>query len=114
MCACLGARLLPQPYHYPDFSEAADRVGAQLRGDKECPFSDVTKSGRVWRKVPESDVLSVRLELATILMQSSSSPPHPYIRRLDALKPPLHAVFLLPVVASIVDTAWFRRGDNSS
>ena len=31
----------------------------QLRGDTECPFSDVTKSGRVWRKVPESDARSV-------------------------------------------------------
>ena len=36
-------------------SEGADRVGGQLRGDKECPFSGVTKSGRVRRKVPESD-----------------------------------------------------------
>ena len=36
-----------------------NRAG-QLRGDKECPFSDVTKSGRVWsRKVPESDARSV-------------------------------------------------------
>ena len=40
-------------------SEAADRVGGKLRGDKECPFSDVTKSGRVWRKVPESGARSV-------------------------------------------------------
>ena len=31
----------------------------QIRGDKECPFSGVTKSGRVWRKVPESDARSV-------------------------------------------------------
>ena len=30
-----------------------------MRGDKECPFSGVTKSGRVWRKVPESDARSV-------------------------------------------------------
>ena len=52
---CLGARLLPQSYQYPNLSEGADRVGGQLRGDKECPFSGVTKSGRVWRKVPESD-----------------------------------------------------------
>ena len=36
-----------------------DRVAGQLRGDKECPFSGVTKSGRVWRKVPESDARSV-------------------------------------------------------
>ena len=40
-------------------SEGADSVGGQLRGDKECPFSGVTSSGRVWRKVPESDARSV-------------------------------------------------------
>ena len=57
--ACLDASLLPQSYQYPNLSEGADRVGGQLRGDKECPFSDVTKSGRVWRKVPESDARSV-------------------------------------------------------
>ena len=44
-------------------SEGADRVGGQLRGDKEYPFSGVTKSGRVWRKVPESDARSVRCML---------------------------------------------------
>ena len=53
--ACLGARLLP----HPNFSEGADRVGGQLHGHKERPFTGVTKSGRVWRKVPESDVRSV-------------------------------------------------------
>ena len=47
----------------PNLSEGADRVGGQLRGDKECPFSGVTKSGRVWRKVPESDARSVRPSL---------------------------------------------------
>ena len=36
-------------------SEGADRVGGQLRGDKECPFNGVTNSGRILRKVPESD-----------------------------------------------------------
>ena len=57
--ACLGARLLPQSYQYPNLSESADRVGGQLRGDKEWPFSGVTESGRVWRRVPESDSRSV-------------------------------------------------------
>ena len=57
--ACLGARLLPQSCQYPNFSEGADCVGGQLRGDKECPISGVTKSGRVWRKVPESGARSV-------------------------------------------------------
>ena len=55
--ACgLGARLLPQSYQ---FSEGADCVGGQLHGGKECPFSGVTKSGRVWRKMPESGARSV-------------------------------------------------------
>ena len=58
--ACLGARLLLQSYQYPNLSEGADRVGGQLRGDKECPISDVTNSGRVWRKVPESGARSVQ------------------------------------------------------
>ena len=44
---------------YLNLSEGADRVGGQLHGDKECPFSGTTKSGRVWRKVPESDARSV-------------------------------------------------------
>ena len=58
--ASLGARLLIlQSYSYRSLSEGADRVRGQLRGDKECPFSGVTKSGRVWRKVPESDARSV-------------------------------------------------------
>ena len=69
--ACLGARLLPQSYQYPNLSEGADRVGGQLRGDKECPFSGVTKSGRVWRKVPESGARSVPLPL------SPEPPPQP-------------------------------------
>ena len=60
--ACLGAWLVPQSYPGStdrNLSEGADRVGGQLRGGKECPFSGVTKSGRVWRKVPESDARSV-------------------------------------------------------
>ena len=63
-CAlCLRACLFPQSYQYPNLSQGADRVGGQLRGDKECPFSGVTKSGRVWRRVPESDARSVDLAL---------------------------------------------------
>ena len=44
---------------YPNLSEGADRVDGQLREDKECPFSGITRSGRVWKKVPESDAGSV-------------------------------------------------------
>ena len=51
--------MLLQSYQYSSLSESADRVGGQLRRNKECPFSGVTKCGRVWRKVPESDARSV-------------------------------------------------------
>ena len=51
---------------YPNLSEGADRVGGQLRGDKECPFCGVTKSGRVWRKVPESDARSVGRNMCAV------------------------------------------------
>ena len=46
---------------YPNLLEDADRVGGQLRGIKECPgaFSGVTNSGRVRRKVSESDARGV-------------------------------------------------------
>ena len=44
---------------YLDLSEGADCVGGQLRRDKKNPFSGVTKSGRVWRKVLESDARSM-------------------------------------------------------
>ena len=54
----------PQSYQYRNLSEGADCVGGQLRGDKECPFSGVTKSGRVWRKVPESGAWSVTPRIA--------------------------------------------------
>ena len=50
---------LPQSCWYPNLSEVADSVGGQLRGVKQCPFSGVTSSGRVWRKVPESEAGSV-------------------------------------------------------
>ena len=59
------AGLLLQSYQYPNLSEGADRVGGQLRRDKEYPFSGVTKSGRVWRKVPESDACSVPMAVST-------------------------------------------------
>ena len=59
LSACLGARLLPQSYQYPNLLEGADYVSGQLHRDKEYPFNGVTKSGRVWRKVWESDAQSV-------------------------------------------------------
>ena len=37
--------MLRQSYQYPNLSEGADRVRGQLRGEKECPFSGVSKSG---------------------------------------------------------------------
>ena len=48
-----------QSYQYPNLSEGADRVGGQMCGDKECPFSGAISSGRVWSKVLKSDAQSV-------------------------------------------------------
>ena len=63
-CAsCLHACLLLQSYQYPNLSEVADCVSGQLCRDKECPFSGITKSGRVWRKVPENDARSGGLRM---------------------------------------------------
>ena len=76
LCACLGTRLLPQSYQYRNLSDGADRVGGQLRGDKEYPFSGVTKSGRVWRKVPESDARRV-LSSKTIHPATDDTPAPP-------------------------------------
>ena len=61
---------------YPSLSEGADRVGGQLRGDKECPFSEVAKSGRVWRKVPESGARSVLLGPLAIMDPSTRETVH--------------------------------------
>ena len=56
MFTCVLGRLVASTVlSVRNLSESADRVGGHLRGDKECPCSGVTKSGRVWRKVPESD-----------------------------------------------------------
>ena len=67
--ACLGARLLPQSYQYPNLSEGADHVGGQLLGDNECLFGGVTKSGRIWRKVLESNARSLRCMLPFMFEQ---------------------------------------------
>ena len=67
--------------------EGADRIGGQLRGDKECPFSDVTKSGRVWRKVPEGDARSERVVFTSCLLSPimfSLTPPFRFLVRLGA------------------------------
>ena len=74
---CFGARLLLHSHaSYPNLSEGTDRVGGQLHGDKECPFSDVTKSGRVWRKVPESDTQSVGAPLCHFMLSHSAVSMH--------------------------------------
>ena len=44
----------------------------QLRGDKECPFSGVTKSSRVWRKVPESGARSVTTGMRQLTQMGAS------------------------------------------
>ena len=41
-----------------------------VRGDKECPFSGVTKSGRVWRNGPESDARKGRKDVYLLGLSS--------------------------------------------
>ena len=57
-------------YEYPNLSEGADRVGGQLRGDKECPFSGVTKSGSLeegaGKRCSECVLLTVRRRLSSL------------------------------------------------
>ena len=65
---------LTQSYQYPNLSEGADSVSGQLRGDKECPFIGVTRSGRVWRKVPKSDTRSVPTIPTSPVQQGIYSP----------------------------------------
>ena len=48
--------------------EGSGRVGGQLRGDEECPLSGVSKSGRVWRKVPESDARSAGVWICSVFL----------------------------------------------
>ena len=62
----ISTETFPQSDQYRNLSEGADRVGGQLRGDKECPFSGVTKSGRVWRKVPENGARSVGANMTVL------------------------------------------------
>ena len=47
----------------PDLQEDAGSVGGQIRLDEECPFSGVTCSGRVRKKVLDSDDRSVGARL---------------------------------------------------
>ena len=58
--------LFSESYYYLNLSERANSVGGQLHGDKECPFSDVTNSGRVWRNVPESEACGVMVDITGI------------------------------------------------
>ena len=47
------------------FQRALTVGNGQVCRDKECPFSGITSSGRVSRKVPESDVWSMMVPLLT-------------------------------------------------
>ena len=65
MCV-LGHKVASTVLSVPKPTQGADRVAGQLRGDKECPVSGITKSGRVWRKVLERDAPSVAPPLASM------------------------------------------------
>ena len=54
-------------YQYLNLGEGAVCLTGQLYGHKECPFSGVTKSGRVWRKVLESHAQCVTVLMRLVL-----------------------------------------------
>ena len=57
------------------FLEGADSVSGQLHSeDKECPFSGITSSGRVWRKVLESGAQSVSGHLGEVAAPITTAP----------------------------------------
>ena len=66
----------------------------QLRGNKENPFSGVTKSGRVWRKVPEGGAWSVVPRLWSCLTVCADSPSH--VPRLWSCLTVLTALVMYP------------------
>ena len=95
--ACLGVRLLPQSYQYSNLSEGAHRVDGQLHGDKECPFSGVTKSGRVWRKVLESDAVAGTAMLGVLGGRTLRAPlSGAFLQTLPQLVTPLNGHSLSP------------------
>ena len=58
--------ILPPPTGIIDYYA----VGLEkLLANGQCPFSGVTGSGRVWRKVPESDARSVTLPMDSVESQ---------------------------------------------
>ena len=73
--ACFNATLIPQSCQDPNLLDGADHVGGQLHGDKECPFSGVTNSGRVWGKELDSEAWGMNAELSRNSPFSSLSRP---------------------------------------
>ena len=78
-------------------------MSGQLHRDKECPFSGVTSSGRVWRKVPERDAGSVCLTTQftrVVLVVRLTSNHHHKDECVDESVDNQH---LLPVSSLVVD-----------
>ena len=55
------------------FRRALTAAVDSAKAEKECSFSDVTSSGRVWRKVPESDARSVGAVLCQTVTDDQGS-----------------------------------------
>ena len=69
----LGRYVASTVLQVPDLSEGAESVDGHLRGDKKRPFSGVTNSGRVWKKVPETMVgVCIHRRLYRIFVKQSS------------------------------------------
>ena len=64
--------MLPQSHEYPNLMVLIESVDSCAE-IKECPFCGVTSSGRVWRKVPESDARSVGAVLCQTVTDDQGS-----------------------------------------
>ena len=107
--------MLLQSYQYPNLSQGADRVAGQLRGDKECPFRGVTKSSRVWRKVPESDARSVRMiQTTTHFMKPHERHRHRMIQTTThSLKPHKRHIMIQTITHSMKPRERQNDTDNN-
>ena len=105
----------------------ADRVAGQLRGDKECAFSGVIKSGRVWRKVPESGaqcvcvfvngcvsewvcIIIIIMFVMTVLMDALSA--HMMHTNLSTIFYIIYISSAVPLIQFTQSTIWSREEKN--
>ena len=118
--ACLGARLLPQSYQYPNLSEGAGHISGQLHGDKECSCV-VTKSGSLEESAGErcSECVSNSVRTAScvqshasrsvLMLKIPNTGSHPLLGHTELL----HTLVEMGSISLAVATQMSRKGQWS-